>query len=215
MIRRSTWIVLGIFVVVLVAAFLWTRFKPEQAEAPPQVTVEPLWSLSENEIAGLRLEDMLSGDVVELRRDADGIWRLEEPEIAVADAARVERAVSWLTSPTPHSSIASVGSLEPFGLDEPLQKVTVFLVDGTSMPLDIGRQAPTGSFVYLRRPDRQEVLTVSSYGLQEVLDLLDDVPLAQPTEQAEGPGSESTDEPTEETSPGVTTPPAEGTSTPQ
>lgn len=180
MIRRSTWITLAVFVVLLGFAIWWTNFRP-QSQDDIIATPVPLWTLSAADVEMLRVEDPDSGEVVELHRDADELWVLVEPVTGAADASLVESAVAWLESPVPTRTLDQVDDLDPYGLAEPRRIVEVELKDGSSMILNVGREAPTGAVAYVRVDDRPEIHTMSIYALDTVLGLLDEIPLLAPT----------------------------------
>lgn len=209
MIRRTTWITLAVFIVLLGFAIWWTNFRPERPEDVALATPTPLWSLTAADVAMLRVEDPTSGEAVELHRDADEFWVLVEPVAGAADVSRVESAVSWLEAPVPTRTLDQVDDLALYGLTEPRRVVEVALKDGSSLILNVGREAPTGSVAYVRVDDRPEIHTMSIYALDTVLDLLSEIPLLAPT-----PTSTSipTEVPTETEA--TETPTVEATATP-
>ncbi|OGO11296.1 MAG: hypothetical protein A2Y93_11590 [Chloroflexi bacterium RBG_13_68_17] len=181
MIRRSTWIVLGVFGLLL-AFTLWWRARPaDQAVGEATATLEPLWNVGAAQIVLIRVEDLQAGTTVEAELRADGAWWLLEPEAGPADTTRMEQAASWLALPIPRSQVAPVGDLADFGLDAPHQRVTARLDDGRELTFEVGDEAPTGTMTYVRLPDRAGVLVLSKYGLSEVLGLLDPLPIPEPT----------------------------------
>jgi hypothetical protein len=186
MIRTGTWIVLGLFVVLLAFAVWSSRTEqatPAGLETTP--TLEPLWSVASEDIARIRVEDLRAGSVVEAQRDPDLGWELLQPETGPADSARLERAASWLALPVPKSSLlVAEEDLPTFGLSDPSSRVTAVLEDGTELSFEVGAEAPTGTLTYIRFPGRDGVLVLSKYGLSEVLGLLDPLPVA-PTPTAE------------------------------
>lgn len=182
MIRRSTWILLVVFALVLGGAILWSRSPSASgstvaADATP--TLEPLWSVATTDILGLRVEDLETDAVVELRRgDEQTPWRMVEPEEAPADAARVEWAVTALVSPRPQATLPLPDDLEPFGLAEPSMRVTVYLAGDVARAFDVGRVSPTGGVYYVTVPGRAEIVLLNEYSLSDVLSLLDELPYA-------------------------------------
>ena len=187
MIRRSTWIMLGLFALSLSAAVLWNRFKPsaeEGNEAEP--TPQPFWTATSSDLTGFRVEETGTGNVVDVRRDAESAWLILEPDGALADLARIERAASWLASPQPRAALPGTGDLAPFGLSEPRARVTIFTIDGTSRGFTVGKEVPTGGATYTLVVGKQEVFLVNSVGLEEVLGLWQDLlpPTAMSTVEA-------------------------------
>jgi len=180
MIRRSTWILLGAFAFLLGAAIVWTRTRPGPGEAPDvdaTPTPEPLWSVPATDIVGLRLEDLQTGTVLEVRRgDEQTPWRMVEPVQGAADAARVEWAVNALLSPRPRGSLPAPDDLAPFGLAKPARQVTVFFRGDLTRSFAIGRANPTGGVFYATVPGQTGIVLLNEYSLSDVLSLLDPLP---------------------------------------
>jgi hypothetical protein len=181
MIRRTTWITLAVFIVLLGFTIWWTNFRPQSQEDITIATPMPLWTLTAADVEMLRVEDPAIGEAVELHRDADELWVLVEPVSAAAEPARVESAVIWLEAPVPTRTLDQVDDLALYGLMEPRRVVEIELKDGSNLILNVGREAPTGAVVYVRVDDRPEIHTMSIFALNTVLDLLSEIPLPAPT----------------------------------
>ena len=191
MIRRSTWMLLAAFVILLAGAVVWSRAKPAPGEdtlADATPTAEPLWSVPSTDIVGLRLEDLVKGTVVEVRRgDEQTPWLMTEPTEGTADAARVEWAVNSLLSPRPRGTLPATDDLEPYGLAEPSRRVTVFLRDDVARSFEIGRISPTGGVFYVTVPGRPEIVLLNEYSISDVLSLLDELPYPPTATPGEAP----------------------------
>lgn len=180
---------LGGFVVLLIVVVALSR-RGEVDPSDPQVTptLEPLWSLDSDAIQGIRVEDLLAQEAIEVSRDEESLWKLVLPEPREVDAARVERAVSWIANPVPRSEMDLQDDLSIFGLVEPEYRVTVILEDARQLSFEVGRSAPTGGARYVRTSEREGILLMRDFGLQDVLNLITDLaPTATP-----GPTEEST-----------------------
>jgi hypothetical protein len=182
MIRRSTWILLAAFVVLLAGAILWSRSKPgveEAAQAGATPTAEPLWSVPSTDIVGLRLEDLQTGVVVEVRRGDE--W-----------------AANSLLSPRPRGTLPATDDLAPFGLANPSRRVTVFLRGNVARSFEIGRISPTGGVFYVAVPGHPEIVLLNEFSLADVLSLLDDLPYPPTATPGEAlpPSVTATPEPT-------------------
>jgi hypothetical protein len=192
MIRRSTWVLLAAFALVLGGALIWTRTNKGRgvsasAEATPTLT--PLWSVPTTDILGLRVENLETGSVVELRRgDEQTPWKMVKPEEGAADASRVEWAVTALVSPRPQAILAEPDDLAPFGLAKPAKRVTVFLAGDVTRSFEIGRVSPTGGVFYALVPGTGGIVLLNEYSLSDVLSLLDELPYP-PTATAGAPTS--------------------------
>ena len=180
MIRKKTWILLASFGVVLAAYLVFDAVQSDGLSVEVTPSPEPLWSVASEDIVGVVVEDLEALESLELMRDEEQLWQIIEPDLGPADAARVERAVSWLTSPSPRSEILDVPDLAAFQLEAPLFRVELLMADGEKLSFDIGRESPTGGARYVSVPGRPGVFTFSTFGLDEVLTLREDL-LATPT----------------------------------
>ncbi len=180
-IRPRTWIVLGIFAAFLAGALWWTRSRPTETTEALDLTPAPETLWSGPGILRIRLSDLERGQIVDARRDPEHLWYLELPSEGPADTARLERAVTWLAAPRPVDVIPNPGDLGAFQLTNPRATIIVYWEDGNRRTIEVGRDAPTGDAAYIRLPGDPNVYLVSTFGLNEVLGLLDEIPYAPPT----------------------------------
>jgi hypothetical protein len=179
MIRRSTWYALGVLTVAVLAAVLWSRTGGEQrsgqSDLPP--TPSPLWTVESNAVEQLVIENGEGEVLLAAARDASAGWILRQPPAGPADAGRLERAVSWLASPPVREELEAPVDLTPFELDPPRYRVRVITRPGNEQAFAIGREAPTGDMVYAMMPGRPGIVLLSGFGVEEVLGLLEPLPL--------------------------------------
>lgn len=182
MIRRNTWITLGVFGVVLIGAILVRQRQQAEPTPTPSASLEPLWQVESSDIVGLTVEDLQAGTVLLLERDPEDLWQIVLPETLPADPARVERAVAWLSAPTPRAEVLDSIDLTAFELDQPEFRVEIVLSNGERHEFSVGRQSPTGDSRYASSPGRLGVQILSLVGLEEVLNLaIDLLPTPTPT----------------------------------
>lgn len=213
MIRRNTRIMLGVFVVLVAVALVVSRTSSGEPELTPTAAPEPVWNLQSSDIVGITVEDLAGGQVIELTRDEQDLWRMVQPQEMAVDAARVERAASWLAAPRPRAEILDPGDLSAFELDSPQYRIGVQTADGDQLQLTIGREAPTGGSRYALVGAQLGVKVFSSAGLDEVLQLGPDLlPTATPEPSATPTGTSAPESsaPTGQTATALPTP-----STPQ
>ncbi|MEX0788597.1 MAG: DUF4340 domain-containing protein [Anaerolineales bacterium] len=212
MIRRTTWIVLGAFIGLLGIYLLWSSQGQPLADGEPTATPAPLWQVAPDQIRSILVEDLVSGRRVAAQREPEVGWKVTEPADAVQDVSRTERAATWLQAPVPRSDLGEQPDLEPFGLVNPSYRVSVTLVGGTELVLEVGGNTPTGSSQYVRFAGRSGVLVFTKSGLEEALGLLIElIPTPTPTITAtstEVPTAQVTETSTPEaTTPGPTSTP--------
>jgi hypothetical protein len=199
MIRRSTWILMASFGVLLGATIVWTRTRPGPGETPDKdatPTAEPLWTVPATDIVGLRLEDLQTGAVLEVRRgDEQTPWQMMEPVEGPADAARVEWAVNALLSPRPRGTLPAPDDLTPYGLAKPAHKVTVFFRGDLTRSFAIGRVSPTGGVFYVTVPGQADVVLLNDTSILDVLSLLYELPYPPTPTPSETPSPIATGTP--------------------
>jgi hypothetical protein len=179
MIRRSTGYALGVLAALVLAAVVWSRTggaqRAEPSDLPP--TPSPLWTVESNAVEQLVIESGEGEVLLAAARDPAAGWVLRQPQAGPADAGRLERAVSWLASPPVRAELGAPDDLTPFELDPPRYRVRLVTRQGSERTFGIGRQAPTGDTVYAMMPGRAGIALLSSFGVEEVLGLLEPLPL--------------------------------------
>jgi hypothetical protein len=203
-----------IFAGLLLYVLLVERPGAGGGEATPTAPVTTyLWSLTADQITGMRLEDRASGRAVELAKDASGAWSLQEPGPQPAEQTSAASAISGLTSLAVNSTITTTTDLAPFGVLSPTYQLQVSLSDGRRLVAAIGDKAPTGSAYYVLREGETNVVTINTFGIDSLIGLLDNPPVVPPTATGTVPaGTESAGTPAPEGSPSLT--PAPVTATP-
>ena len=176
MIRRSTLVLLVLFVILAAGAIFWQR--SQNKKAPADATATPgsqlLFDFKGN-INGLRLE-RTSGGLLELSRDEQGTWQLVYPKADETDVAAVEAAVSQLISVPVISTLEEGPSMEAAGLATPAYRLLINLDDGSQVVVNIGNVTPTGAGYYVL-VSQQGMSIVSKYSLEPFLKLLDNPPV--------------------------------------
>lgn len=179
--KRSTWIVLVIFLALVSLTLYLRQNKPatEDADLTPTATVEYLF----DETAGLPTSIDIkarSGGQVAIERNEAGEWVLKEPMEAEANQGSAEAAASQLTA----LRILSRPEVAPeeAGLVEASYIMTVKLTGGTEEIVRIGDITPTDSGYYTKINGSDEILIVGKTGLDALLTLVSSPPyLGTPT----------------------------------
>jgi hypothetical protein len=180
MIRRSTWLALAAFALILVFSVWWSRRPSPSAGVAQDPAPEPLWTFAAQAITAIRVQDTFTGLTLEVRRDPASLWTVIAPASAIADVARIERAAAWLAAPTPQSRLEIRNDPALYGLDVPSFSIAIDVTGGETWGFDVGRPAPIGSARYVRLHNQDDVFVFSQFGLDEVLGLLTDL-LPTPT----------------------------------
>jgi hypothetical protein len=191
MIRRTTWVLLALLVLVAVGyAALRLPATPPLASAPTAAEGQ-LWTLSADQVDTLRLVDRSDGGLLVVQRDPQSGWRMTAPRVDEADSGRIELALAWLLAPGVSQWLEDTSDLAAFGLEPPRAQFSVTLNDGSGRSIDVGRLDPTGSVYYVRLAGSSEVAMVSRYGVDDLLALIEDPPLAPATIEPAGSAVET------------------------
>jgi len=179
MIRKTTWIIVLIFAVLLAAVLLWQRSQGEKAaEATPQaseaVASDQYLFDVEGEIAGVRIEHV--GDkAIDLLKDETGQWSLTGVPDSTLDSAAMDSVIGGLAVLPVVSTLQNPPELEALGLNPPSYRILVTVRNGDQYLASVGKVTPTGSGYYVLSGDRR-VMIANEFSLQSVLDLVDKPP---------------------------------------
>lgn len=196
MIRRSTWIVLAIFV-VLVGVYWLIQRQPDSEPAAGTPTAAPqlVFITDLESIQAVRLEDS-SGRAMQIEKDSQGNWSVSAPDSAEADQQRATNLVSQVSNLRSLTVVATPPAPEVVGLDEPAYTITITTADGGRQRAKIGALTPTSSGYYVE-PGGGPLMVIAKGTLDGLLGNLDDPPIAptptvEPTPTAVGPEAEPT-----------------------
>jgi hypothetical protein len=176
--KRSTWIVLVVFL-ALVGFMLYLNQKEpaasEELEATPVVPAEFLFAETDGLPTSIDITSQ-TGEQVHIERNAAGAWVLKQPIETEANQGAAEAAASQLTA----LRIVSRPEVAPAeaGLAQPSYVMTVELTGGTVKVVRIGDLTPTNSGYYSSVNASNEVLIVSKTGLDALLTLVMSPPYA-------------------------------------
>jgi hypothetical protein len=183
MVKRQTWILLAVFVVLIGLAFFWTRYQNDQKRAHPTPTPTPeinLFTIDSSAVASLKITDNVGGKTVMVGRDISGQWALVDPQAEYTDIASVEAAVTQLASLRVTSSISTTENLSEYGLDKPAYTIMVNINSGGQLIAQVGSPTATSSGYYVQVPGGVPQI-VAKYSIDAVLKLLLKPPIATPT----------------------------------
>jgi hypothetical protein len=196
MIKRTTWIILGIFVILLLAFLIWRNFDQEKAASAtptPTIGVEDVLNLAGSTISGFQLEKT-GGNAIEIAQGDDGIWTFSSAENQPVDVERIQTVVDILNSLRLVSKLANPPTKEVVGLQPPEYRLVIRLKDGKEKVLLIGMETPIEDGYYAELEDgSMVVLDVSS--IDPVLELLTNPPIVPTPTISANPTVEGTSKP--------------------
>lgn len=180
MIRRSTLILVVVFLLAL-AGFLLLNRQKEQAAAlvTPTAASQPLFELEASQLTGIQVADA-AGREVRLER-ISGAWVLIDPAATATDTASAESLASQIASLTARSFIENPPAASATGLEPPAFTIRLQLEDGSRLTAEVGSETPTKSGYYVRLDDGQtaggRLAVVSTFSVDGITGVLDNPPI--------------------------------------
>lgn len=171
MVRRTTWIVLILFLGLLAFSLYWqNRNKDNQGEVTPSPVIQSLLDIKSDEITNLRIEDERGG-TVEIKHVEGNGWILVVPKSEATDSKAVDGMVNQFVSLHVISTIDPAPPDDATGLKNPEYKIHLREKDGRQMIVNVGVQTATGSGYYVKLDDGF-VKVVDKIGLETVTNLI-------------------------------------------
>jgi hypothetical protein len=186
MIKRNTWILLAVFIVLLGAVVILQRSgqleaqpdATEQATTTPQVMLFPDVQTVES-IRSLKIES-LQGEGIGFERDASGAWALTEPISdtvqAPVDSTQLDGTLGALPGLSVVSALETTLDLNVIGLEAPAYTLSLELADSNRHVLLVGSATPTGTGYYVRL-DGAPPVVVNKFSVDSILELVKTPPL--------------------------------------
>jgi Domain of unknown function (DUF4340) len=180
MVRRSTWILLGVFVVLVGLAWLFQRYQANKATdvatATPTVTPVKLYALTSTQVNEINIAAS-TGDKIDLYRDpASSNWAIANLPADQADSVQIESINEQLLSLSVQDTLTESLPLDSVGLVTPAYTISMTTTDGTQLVTYVGSQNAVGDSYYAR-VDSGQVVLVRKVELDTVLNLLKNPPL--------------------------------------
>jgi hypothetical protein len=171
MIRRTTWIFLGMFIVVLAAAMIFQKVQQRIVSAQPTSTsaYQTLLDTSKDQISALVIDDH-QGHVITLTRDKNGNYTPSPDTTGLLTSDVVNSAMLDASGISTLATLNPVPSAEELGLTKPKATVQITLESGKKHTLIIGNLTPTSSGYYVQL-DSEPAVVVSKSTIDSLLTL--------------------------------------------
>ena len=174
MIRKGTWIVLVVFIVLLGGALYLNQHPIPQVNAGAST---PLPTAPPALLEGWQAADITSMDIkgdagdLGLVQSVDGGWKLIPDSTRPVNAGQVENLRSQLATLRPDLALDTGISLADLGLVTPTNILTVQNKAGQKVVIRIGKLTPTGSGYYAQVGSNTPVV-INKSAMDAVLGLL-------------------------------------------
>lgn len=171
--KKTTWIILGVFIVVLVGFLLLQNVENDSTETPePTSTPAPaLRSLDDQDLKAIVLEE--SGvQTIKLERVDTLEWIVTTHPEGQVTAGNVEEILSYLSNLELISILSSTPPLEEIGLDEPVNTLRFEYDDGTSYTITIGMVTTLNDGYYAQVDDYEMAVVLPMGYIDQVIALI-------------------------------------------
>ncbi len=194
MVRRTTWILLGLFAVLAVFAWWFQRNQSNQGQATatsaPLPTAAQLFNLDTNQVSTIRVASQTGEKVSLLREQSSMNWGIQDIPIEQVDTNRLASVISPLLTLQVSETLAQTPALGAVGLDQPAYTITILRGNVQEAVLSIGNLNAIGTGYYARLGNGP-ILILDNVILDDVFKLLSEpalLPTATPqvTETASG-----------------------------
>jgi len=192
MIRRSTWILLALFMISLGGLWLWQRSggnETTKTETPFPTSLPLLLNMDTNQIMGIKIEDA-AGKRVVFTSLGGSSWIITEPVRDNVDMDAFSSVLQQLTSLQPLSMLDPIPPLDQIGMVIPAHTITITDQGGKDAVLEVGALTPTQSGYYVRVEGKLYVVSVAP--VDAFVDMLTNPPIPVKTATPTGISSMET-----------------------
>ncbi len=180
--RRSTWIVLGVFVLLIGFTVVFQRYQANQTANSPTATATSttppvqLYNLSESQIKDIKIADS-SGSYIDLYRDpASSSWAIEGVPVGQVDSTKVKSISNELLALQVDETLTNNISLSSVGLETPAYTITLTTTLNQASVTTVGAPTAIGTGYYIRQNGGQ-IMIVGKSSLDVILNALKEPPL--------------------------------------
>ncbi len=176
MIRRTTWIILAVFIVLMGLTIYLSRSGRLTAEqTPPTVEKKVLVPVTVDLIDKVRIEAATGGSIT-LLRDLSEKWTLADVTTGTPDTVVIEQAINQLTAMTVMTSLEAGFAPELIGLNTPAFTITFSLRDGRTTIVKVGQLTAIGNGYYVQ-VDQGLVQVVNKYTMDTITGMVSAPPI--------------------------------------
>lgn len=177
--KKSTWIFVGIFGVLLAAFLLYPKLVPAEEEPiEPTATQQALQSLDDQALTSI-IYNGLEGETVQLVKIESLTWAVSSHPDCAVTAGNIEEILVYLSELQVLSEISDEKDLSDLGLDDPQQSITFVYEDGSEYSIEIGDLSVLGDGYYVLI-DGQDIKVLPNWSIEQ-LEVLFDTIIHPPT----------------------------------
>lgn len=175
MIRKQTWILLGVFIIALVGTILLEN-NPDLVKSSQTPTTSPtspammLEGWQSNDIAWMEFLDG-QGNQLRIMKNSEGKWVIDSESGDAVDAGTVEEIRSQIAAAQTIAHLDPGYDTDAIGLSIPVYTLTVRNIQGQESVIQIGQMTPTQTGYYVK-VDNSAPVVVSKLAIDNIVDKL-------------------------------------------
>jgi hypothetical protein len=153
MVRRTTFIVIVVFALLVGFAWILQRYQANKSEVTATMTPTPtiayLFNLNGKQVDHISIADS-SGNKIEFYLDSStGIWAIKDLPSEQADSVQIESIAAQIINLQADESLSQPPPLESMGLDKPAYTLSMLTSDGGQLATRVGSLTPIGKGYYV------------------------------------------------------------------
>jgi len=190
MIKRSTWLMLVLFGLVI-AGYLFFRGRISTTfgvPTPTAISYTYLITPADGTLENLRIYDN-NYHTTQLQRDTSGTWLISQPKTGTADQSLAGAAETLVGALKILTTLNTQQNLKDIGLDFPSYTMKLAFSSDKQHIIEVGTSTPTGSGYYVRF-DGGSIYVISKDGIDALVNLVTSPPY--PATETPIPSLEST-----------------------
>jgi hypothetical protein len=172
MIRKQTWILLGVFALLAGAAFYLQKnpIKSAASQTPsPTAPVSILKDWVSGDIVRINYQNS-QGEAIQLQQVAKDNWMLQPEGKAIA-LGKIEEIRTQILDTQIITTLNAGYDLASIGVSTPGETITLTSAKGDKATIQIGNKTPIATGYYLQINQNPPVV-VNNYSIESILDLL-------------------------------------------
>jgi hypothetical protein len=188
MVRKQTWILLGVFVLLLgVTFYLQKNPLPKKETLTPSPTAQPrlLPGWQGSEIVWMELKESQGSSGIQIVQDEQGNWALGTGGKEKVDTGHAEQMREQFADISTTAALPANYQLDAIGLKAPARFLAIRNKQGKQATINIGNADPTDSGYYVQ-VDTQSPVVVDKFTLDGLVNLFNSA-LPTPTPAPESP----------------------------
>jgi hypothetical protein len=177
MIRRSTVIVLVVFIILVFITWYLQRNNTTDStdETIISTPVVKLFDLSVESLSKVQIEGSGNGRLI-MEKDEQGIWSFVEPASLEIDQSKAQTIANNILDLNVLASLEKSPSLNVLGLEKPSYRIILTTNGGEELVTIIGNLTSTSSGYYVSRMGQIPVI-ISKLPLDVVIDTIENPPI--------------------------------------